>query len=90
MSAPTQAPSSRYKPPTTAMMRTSIVCARLIEPGEMRRLYQTDSTPAIAATKAARVNARMRCSVTLNPSARMRLGSSRSPWRARPNGVRDA
>ena len=55
----------------------------------MRRLYQTDSTPAMAATKAARPNARIRCRVTLKPSARMRAGSSRRPWSARPNAVRE-
>ena len=36
----------------TAMMRTSIVCPRSIEPGEMRRLYQTARIPANAAMKA--------------------------------------
>jgi hypothetical protein len=66
-----------------------IVCSRLIEPGEMRRLYQTDSTPAIAATSAASVNASTRWVVTSKPSARMRAGSSRSPCSESPNGVRE-
>ena len=54
----------------------------------MRRLYQTDSMPAIAATSAARVNASVLCSATWKPSARMRVGSSRTPCSVSPNGVR--
>ena len=42
----------------------------------------------MAATKPARVNASVRCSGTWNPSDAIRIGSSRTPSSATPNGVR--
>src|ERR1700694_902105 len=44
--APIHAPSRRYRPPTTAMMRMLIVIATLTPPGETWVVYHTDRMPA--------------------------------------------
>ena len=71
----------------TAMIRMLMVAFRSIEDGATIPLNQAEKMPASEAKKPASVKASIRCSGTLNPSALMRTGSSRTPWRAKPNGV---
>src|SRR5438270_300936 len=58
-------PSRRERPPMTAMISTAIVCWMWIEPGEICVWNHTERIPAIEATKAPRVKARVRCRGTL-------------------------
>ena len=86
--APSHAPSSLPMPPMTAMMSRSMVAPIEIVFGSICPFHHTFSTPAVAATKPASVKANVRWSGTWNPSDAIRIGSSRTPSSATPNGVR--
>ncbi len=86
--APTNGPMGCRMPPSTAMIRTLISQLVPTDPGEISPLYQTSSTPPTAAMSPATAYAATRCAVTWKPSALMRRGLSRMPWRATPKGAR--
>ena len=56
--------------------------------GSICPFHQTFSTPAVAATKPASAKANVRWSGTWKPSDAIRIGSSRTPSSATPNGAR--
>ena len=60
-SAPSHAPSRRYRPPMTAITSTSMVAARPMVDGAICAFHQTKRIPPIAAMRPANANASVRC-----------------------------
>src|SRR5439155_22056674 len=86
-SAPMNAPSGCFIPPSTAMIRMLISHDVDTDPGVINPLYQTSRMPPAAAIAPASAYAATRCATTLKPSAFIRRGLSRMPCIAMPNGV---